>query len=125
MSGPRVDAGGRVVVGVDGSGSSMQAAVHGAGCARRRGVGLLLVHVTPHGSGGEARPMAGREVQERYGHSAARLVQAAADHVREATGLADVTASVVEDHPVDGLLALSADAVVLVTGGGARAGSRA
>jgi nucleotide-binding universal stress UspA family protein len=116
MSGPQVHAGGRVVVGVDGSPSSMQAAVHGAECARRRGVGLLLVHLTPHGSGDEARPMAGREVQERFGRSADRLVQAAADHVRETTGFADVTASVVEDHPVDGLLALSLDAALLVTG---------
>jgi len=116
MSGPQVDAGGRVVVGVDGSESSTQAAVHGAGYARRRGLGLLLAHVTPHGSGDDARPMAGRAVRERYAQSAGLLVQAAADRVREATGLTDVTASVVEDHPVDGLLALSADAAVVVTG---------
>lgn len=116
MSGPHVHAEGRVVVGVDGSESSTQAAVYGAGCAQRRGLGLLLVHVTPHGSGEDARPMTGREVRERYGQSAALLVQAAADRVRETTGLGDVTASVVEDHPVDGLLALSDDAAVVVTG---------
>jgi nucleotide-binding universal stress UspA family protein len=115
MSGPQVLAGGRVVVGVDGSESSMQAAVHGARCARRRGLGVLLVHVTPHG-GDDARPLAGREVRERYADSAGALVQAAAERVREATGLADVTSSVVEDHPVDGLLALSADAALVVTG---------
>ena len=116
MSAPHVRAEGRVVVGVDGSEFSTQAALHGAGYARRRGLGLLVVHVTPYGSGEHARPMAGREVQERYGHSAAVLAQAAAARVRETTGLADVTAAVVEDHPVDGLLELSADAAVIVTG---------
>ena len=116
MPGPQVPAEGRVVVGVDGSESSTQAAVYAAGCAQRRGLGLLVVHVTPYGSGADARPMADREVRERYGQSAALLVQAAADRVVEATGLPDVTASVVEDHPVDGLLALSEDAAVVVTG---------
>jgi nucleotide-binding universal stress UspA family protein len=116
MSEQQVSAAGRVVVGVDGSASATQAAVYAAGCARRRGTGLLVVHVTPRGSSGQAVPMADRDIRERFADSAARLVQAAADGVREATGFSDVTASVVEDYPVDGLLALSADAAMVVTG---------
>lgn len=116
MSDPRVSARGRVVVGVDGSASSQQAAVYAAGCARRRGVGLLVVHVTPRSGPGDAVPMADREVLERFAASATLLVQAAADAAREATGLTDVRAAVVDDYPVDGLLALSADAALVVTG---------
>lgn len=117
MSGSQVvSAEGRVVVGVDGSESSTQAAVYGAGCARRHGVGLLIVHVTPRTGGGMAVPMAPREVRERFDESATALVQAAADAVRAASGLSDVTAVVVDDYPVDGLLAISADAALIVTG---------
>lgn len=115
-SASRVSAAGRVVVGVDGSEASTRAARYGAECARRRGVGLLVVHVTPRQGRGEAVPMAPREVRERYDASATALVQAAADDVRGATGFADVTADVVDDYPVDGLLALSADAALVVTG---------
>lgn len=111
MTTTTISAGGRVVAGVDGSDSSLRAAVHAAECARRRGLGLLVVHVTPRGV-----PMADREVQERFGESPAALVEAAAAAAREATGLADVTAAVVDDHPVDGLLALSSGAALIVTG---------
>jgi nucleotide-binding universal stress UspA family protein len=107
---------GQVVVGVDGSEWSTQAAVYGAEVARRRGVPLLVVHVTPQHGPHEAIPMAGREVRERFADSASRLVQAAAGAARAATGLEDVTATVVDDYPVDGLLALSADAALIVTG---------
>ncbi|MGY2130206.1 universal stress protein [Blastococcus sp. SYSU DS0617] len=116
MSGPQVSSAGQVVVGVDGSASSTQAAAYAAGCARRRGTGLLVVHVTPRRADGGAAPMADRDIREQFAGSATRLVQAAADSVRETTGLTDVTASVVEDYPVDGLLALSADAAMIVTG---------
>ncbi|SDE66553.1 Nucleotide-binding universal stress protein, UspA family [Blastococcus fimeti] len=104
---------GRVVAGVDGSDSSMRAAVHAAECARRRGLGLLVVHVTPRAGG---VPMTDREVGERFGESAAALVEAAAVAAREATGMTDVTAAVIDDHPVDGLLALSSGAALIVTG---------
>lgn len=113
MSAATVSAAGRVVVGVDGSEASVRAAVHAAECARRRELGVLVVHVTSRGGG---VPMADREVQERFGESATALVEAAATAAREATGLADVTAAVIDDHPVDGLLALSSTAAFLVTG---------
>jgi nucleotide-binding universal stress UspA family protein len=113
---PRVSAQGRVVVGVDGSESSNQAAVYAAGCARRRGVGLLVVHVTPRSGPGDAVPMADRQVLERFAASATLLVQDAAEAVRNATGLPDVSAAVVDDYPVDGLLGLSVDAALVVTG---------
>lgn len=107
---------GRVVVGVDGSESSMQAAVYAAGVARRRGTGLLVVHVTPRRGISDALPMADPEIRARFGESATTLVESVADTVRSTTGFADVSAEVVEDHPVDGLLALSARADALVIG---------
>lgn len=113
MTGATVSAAGRVVAGVDGSDSSTRAAVHAAECARRRGLGLLVVHLTPRGGG---VPLAAREVQERFGENATALVEAAAAAAREATGLPDITAAVIDDHPVDGLLALSAEAALIVTG---------
>jgi nucleotide-binding universal stress UspA family protein len=109
-------------VGVDGSDPSMQAARYGAALARRRGLGLLVVHVTPRKGVDDAVPMASREVQERFDESATALVQAAADAVRQAGGPDDVRAEVVDDYPVDGLLALSADAAVIVTGRRGRGG---
>lgn len=113
MTGATVSAAGRVVAGVDGSDSATRAAVYAAGCARRRGLGLLVVHVTPRDGD---LPMAAPEDRERFGRSATALVQAAADAAAEATGLTDVVAAVVRDYPVDGLLALSAEATLLVTG---------
>jgi nucleotide-binding universal stress UspA family protein len=116
VTGAQVAADGRVVVGVDGSDPSMRAAAYAAGCARRRGIGLLVVHVTPRQGVHEAVPTASREVQERFRANAGALVQAAADAARPAAGPVEVTAAVVDDYPVDGLLALSADAALLVTG---------
>ncbi|MGY1741936.1 MULTISPECIES: universal stress protein [unclassified Blastococcus] len=116
MTGRSGTAGGRVVVGVDGSEPSVQAAVYAAEAARRRGVGLLVVHVTPWQGSGDALPIASREVSERFAESATLLVEAAAGTVRQRTGLPDVSAAVVDDHPVDGLLALSADAALVVVG---------
>ncbi len=116
MAADEVTAQGRVVVGVDGSAESTSAAVYAAGCAQRRGVGLLVVHVTPRRVAGDAVPMTDREISERFDESATALVQAAADAVREATGLTEVTAAVVDDYPVDGLQALSSDAALVVTG---------
>lgn len=116
MSGAEVSAQGKVVVGVDGSDSSTRAARYAAGVARRRGLGLLVVHVTPRTGPDEPIPMADQEVKERFDDSATRLVQAAAEQARQATDLSDVTAAVVDDYPVDGLLALSAEAALIVTG---------
>lgn len=116
MTGSRTSAEGRVVVGVDGSEPSVQAAVYAAEAARRRGAGLLVVHVTPWQAAGTALPMADREAKERFQESATLLVRAAADSVRQATGMSDVTAAVVDDYPVDGLVALSADAALVVIG---------
>lgn len=116
MTGSVVAADGRVVVGVDGSESSVQAAVYAAEVAHRRGLGVLVVHVTPWQGFDDARPIAAREVAERFEASATLLVEAAAESVRQTTGLPDVTAAVVDDHPVDGLLALSADAALVVLG---------
>jgi hypothetical protein len=90
--------------------------VYAAETARRRGVGLLVVHVTPWQAAGEAMPMAAHAVRARFEESATLLVEAAADTVRQTTGLSDVTASVVNDYPVDGLLALSTDAALIVIG---------
>ncbi|MGY1755108.1 universal stress protein [Blastococcus sp. SYSU D01042] len=116
MTGAQVAAEGRVVVGVDGSDPSMRAAVYAAGCARRRGVGLLVVHVTPRQGVQDSVPMAAWEVRERFRESATALVDAAAGAARQAAGPVEVTAAVVDDYPVDGLLALSAGAALLVTG---------
>lgn len=116
MTGAGTSADGRVVVGVDGSEPSVVAAVVAAEFAGRRGAGLLVAHVTPWRSAGDALPMAARETRERFEESATLLVEAAAETVRRTTGLSDVTATVVDDYPVDGLLALSADATLLVIG---------
>ncbi|WP_269319927.1 universal stress protein [Candidatus Blastococcus massiliensis] len=104
------------MVGVDGSESSTRAAVYAAGVARRRGLGLLVVHVTPRKGIDDALPMAGPEIRARFADSATALVESAADTVRQTTGLTDVGAEVIDDHPVDGLLALSAEAEVIVIG---------
>jgi nucleotide-binding universal stress UspA family protein len=111
-----MSAAGRVVVGVDGSEPSVQAAVYAARMARHRGVGLLVVHVTPWHEAGDALPMVARDVKARFEESATRLVEATADTVRQQSGLPDVTAAVLDDYPVDGLLALSADAALVVIG---------
>ncbi|MGY1636868.1 universal stress protein [Geodermatophilus sp. SYSU D00742] len=116
MTGPTTVAGRRVVAGVDGSESSVGAAVYAAGAAHRRGLPLLLVHVTPWQAAGQPRPMSAPEVRSRFHDSATHLVEAAADAVRRSTGMTEVSASVVDDHPVDGLLALSAEAALLVIG---------
>jgi nucleotide-binding universal stress UspA family protein len=60
--------------------------------------------------------MSAPEVKARFQESATLLVEAAADTVRQTTGLSDLAAAVVDDHPVDGLLALSADAALIVIG---------
>jgi nucleotide-binding universal stress UspA family protein len=106
----------RVVVGVDGSDSSARAAVFAAAEARRHGMPLLVVHVTPWQAGDDAVPVASAEAQAEFRASATRLVEAAAASVRDETGMDDVAAAVVDDHPVDGLLALSAEAALLVIG---------
>jgi nucleotide-binding universal stress UspA family protein len=116
VSGSGKSADGRVVVGVDGSEPSVQAAVYAAEVSGRRGVGLLVVHVTPWHETGDALPMSDRDVKARFQESATRLVEAAADSVRQRTGLSDVTAAVLDDYPVDGLLSLSSDAALLVIG---------
>jgi nucleotide-binding universal stress UspA family protein len=106
----------QVVVGVDGSESSVQAAVYAAQEARRRAAPLLVVHVTPWRAAGQPRPMTAPEVRSRFHESATLLVEAAVETVQRATGMTEVSASVVDDYPVDGLLALSADAELLVIG---------
>lgn len=116
MTASAVSVEGRVVVGVDGSEASVHAAVYAAEAAARRGLGLLVVHVTPWKGVDDALPMAGREVAARFEESATRLVEDAAAAVRQAAGSTDVTAAVVDDHPVDGLLALSAEAALVVIG---------
>jgi nucleotide-binding universal stress UspA family protein len=116
VTGSSTAADGRVVVGVDGSEPSVQAALYAAEAARRRGTGVLVVHVTPWHGVDDALPMSTREVDERFEESATRLVQAAADTVRQQSGMSDVTATVVDDYPVDGLLALSAEAALMVIG---------
>ncbi|TKJ31392.1 universal stress protein [Blastococcus sp. CCUG 61487] len=116
MTESRTSAAGRVVVGVDGSESSLGAAVYAAGVARRREVGLLVVHATPWRGVDDALPMTDPDIRAEYDESATTLVRSAADTVRETTGLDDVTAEVIQDHPVDALVALSATASVLVIG---------
>ncbi len=102
MTGTTAPAPQHVVVGVDGSEAAVRAAVYAAEQAQRRGVRLQIVHVTPADDGAD--------------ESATRLVEAAADAARQATGLTDVSTAVVDDHPVDGLVALSAEAALLVVG---------
>jgi nucleotide-binding universal stress UspA family protein len=105
-----------VVVGVDGSETSLHAAVYAGRVARRRALPLLVVHLSPWRLRGDALPMTAPEIRERFQESAQVLVEEAADAVRRATGLASIEARVVEDYPVDGLLALSAEASLLVLG---------
>ncbi|RBY80760.1 universal stress protein [Blastococcus sp. TF02A-26] len=112
----RPSAAGRVVVGVDGSEPSVRAAVYAAGLARRRRLPLLVVHVTPWATGDDALPLTSPDIAAEFLRSATRLVEAAAATVRDETGWDDVTAGVVDDHPVDGLVALSAEAELVVIG---------
>lgn len=105
-----------VVVGVDGSQSAARAAVYAAHEAGRRGLPLVVVHVTPWRAGDEPMPMTSPETRAEFQESATLLVEAAAEVARQETGLADITARVIDDHPVDGLLALSAGAALLVVG---------
>jgi nucleotide-binding universal stress UspA family protein len=105
-----------VVVGVDGSESSLQAAVYAGHLAARRALPLLVVHVSPWRTEEDALPATSFEVRQKYQESAQVLVEAAADEVRRTTGIAAITARVVDDFPVDGLLALTGEAALLVLG---------
>lgn len=105
-----------VVAGVDGSESSVQAAVYAAQEACRRALPVLLVHATPWHVDGRSVPMTAPEIRSRLQESATLLVQTAAEAVRQTTGLTEVATAVVNDYPVDGLQAVSIDATMLVIG---------
>jgi nucleotide-binding universal stress UspA family protein len=105
-----------VVAGVDGSESSVAAAVYAALEADRRGRALLLVHATPWSAGrtpaaGPAAPF-GRLLED----GAEVLLRDAEAAVRAHTDGTQVRTAVLDDHPVPALARLSAEASLVVLG---------
>jgi nucleotide-binding universal stress UspA family protein len=105
-----------VVAGVDGSETSIQAAVDAAREALRRRAPLLLVHATPWAAEGAAAPSPTPDVRRLMVDSARTVVASAEDRVREATGIREVGTGVLAGAPVAALSTLSADAELLVLG---------
>ncbi|MGW6132270.1 universal stress protein [Cellulomonas sp. NPDC055163] len=107
-----------VVVGVDGSATSVAAARVGAREAQLRGVGLVVVHARPtypdpYGSGGLARDPVVTADEDAAAHRAATTV---ADGLRDAHPGLDVRLHLVDDEPVHALVAASRGAQLLVVG---------
>ena len=103
-----------VVAGVDGSESSVEAGLYAAGEALRRGLPLLLVHATPWSGTEPGTPESfGRLLED----GAEVLLADVEAQVRErADAVPLVRTTVLDDHPVPGLCAVSRDASLLVLG---------
>lgn len=112
-----------VVAGVDGSDSSTTAAVYAAELARRRGLPLLLVHVTPWNLSGDEVPAPPADLGRPLRESAEDLLRAVEAEVLERTGpLPSVRTQVLDDYPVPGLCGISAEAALVVLGRRGRRG---
>src|SRR5215210_7927007 len=98
-----------VVAGVDGSETSLAAAVYAAREADRRDLPLLLVHATPYSAG--RTPVSGPAAL--FGglleDGAEVLLRDAESAVREVTGTMQVRTALLDDHPVPALARLSAE----------------
>jgi nucleotide-binding universal stress UspA family protein len=117
--GSRLD-GARVVVGVDGSPSSLAAARSAADEAAMRAVPLAVVHARPRTAGPGGRgmpplpPLADRSGDENDpAHAAARELTAA---LRAEHATLDVHLQLVDDDPVQALVDASSEAQLLVVG---------
>jgi nucleotide-binding universal stress UspA family protein len=117
MSSPPSNGGRPVVVGVDGSDSSIQAALYAAEEARRRGRPLLLVHATPWSVSDPMDPLAVAGFGRLLEDSAEDLLRAAEAAIRERVDAAPgIRTAVLDEHPVPALSRISAEAAVLVLG---------
>jgi nucleotide-binding universal stress UspA family protein len=111
-SGPRP-----VVAGVDGSDSSVAAALYAAEEARRRDLPLLLVHATPWNLSGTVTPAPAADFGRLLEESAETLLRSVEGEVLERSGpLPAISTTVVNDYPVPGLCRISAEAALLVLG---------
>jgi nucleotide-binding universal stress UspA family protein len=105
-----------VVVGVDGSRASVQAAYAAADAAARRGVPLELVHARPTPAvpfGAEPAAVARLSDPDDPAHGAAQRV---ADALRDAYPRLDVRTTLVDDDPAHALTEASLHAQLLVVG---------
>lgn len=100
---------GRIVVGVDGSASANAAVEWAAADARRRGLGLRIVHVCEQWAGAFAGQGAGTEF-------CAGALEAAADRARELAPAVDVSTELLAGGVADVLVAESARAESVVVG---------
>ncbi|WP_101784521.1 universal stress protein [Nonomuraea indica] len=101
--------GGRIVVGVDGSVSATAAVEWAAADARRRGLGLRIVHVCEQW----AATMAAGEAAADY---CAGALEAAADHARELAPGVEVSTGMLSGGVIDALIRESTAAESVVVG---------
>jgi nucleotide-binding universal stress UspA family protein len=114
----QVPSGGPVLVGVDGSELSELAVGHAAEEAARRGVPLVLAHVSAGGAG-RAAP----EQPAGVGEEAERLLAGTAETVRRRHPELAVSAHVLRvGEPASALVEASADAALVVVGSRGRGG---
>ncbi len=106
-----------VVAGVDGSESSLEAALYAAGEASRRGLPLLLVHATPWNVAGPGTPAVPSDFGRLLADSAEVLLADVEAQVREhADDVPLLRTAVLDDYPVSALCKASGEAVLLVLG---------
>jgi nucleotide-binding universal stress UspA family protein len=107
---------GPVVAGVDGSESSLAAAVYAAREADRRRRPLLLVHATPWSAGRAAVTGPSALFSQQLEDGAQALLRDAVSEVRERSGATQVRTAVLDEHPVPALAKLSTEASLVVLG---------
>src|SRR4051812_13538527 len=107
---------GPVVAGVDGSESSLAAAVYAAREADRPRRPLPLVPATPWSAGRAAVAGPSALFSQQLQDGAEALLRDAVSAVRERSGATPVQTAVLDEHPVPALAKLSAEASLVVLG---------